>query len=162
MPVIERALVVPAGVEHTFSYFSEPRNLPQITPPWLRFTVVRCPVDGISAGCEIEYTIAWLGVTMPWTTRITQYERDARFVDTQERGPYKRWWHEHRFQATAGGTLMSDRIEYEMPFGVLGGVAHAVFVRRQLRQILDYRARRAAELFPSVAPTAPASPTASS
>ncbi len=72
MFVIERSQLVAAPAERTFAYFSGTRNLPAITPPWLRFTVPRPQDDRIFAGCEIDYTIRWLAVPLHWTTRITE------------------------------------------------------------------------------------------
>jgi hypothetical protein len=34
---------------------------------------------------------------------------------------------------------MRDRVLYKLPFGPLGEVAHALFVRRDLRRIFDFR-----------------------
>ena len=41
--------------------------------------------------------------------------------------------------AAIDGVFVDDVVEYELPFGPLGAIAHALFVRRQLRQIFDYR-----------------------
>jgi len=41
---------------------------------------------------------------------------------------------------------MNDRVEYEMPLGMFGNIAHFFAVKRQLRAIFDYRARRIPEL----------------
>lgn len=139
--VVERSQVVPASVAECFAYFSDPRRLPDITPRWLRFTVTRPPDADIYAGCEIDYMIRWLGVPLRWTTLITDCDPPHRFVDTQQRGPYRRWWHEHRFVPIGdGATLMTDRVEYEMPLGVLGRIVQPL-VHRQLRGILDHRTR---------------------
>jgi ligand-binding SRPBCC domain-containing protein len=43
---------------------------------------------------------------------------------------------------------IEDVVEYRMPVGLLGRIAHALFVRRQLRRIFDYRARVIGERFP--------------
>jgi ligand-binding SRPBCC domain-containing protein len=115
----------------------------------MALTVERLPGDQIIDACEIDYTIRWLRVPIRWTTVISDIDRPRRFVDQQKRGPYKRWWHEHRFeQLTDEITLMTDRIEYDLPFGILGGVAHGVAVRRQLLDILEYRAGVISRLFP--------------
>jgi ligand-binding SRPBCC domain-containing protein len=153
MYLIERSQLVHAPIEQTFAYFSDPRNLPAITPPWLDFSV-RCdvPPAGIFDGCELNYTIRWLRIPLRWTTRIRDVEHNVRFVDTQERGPYRRWWHEHRFLTVPEGTLMTDRIEYELPLGPLGALAHRLAVRHQLEAILDYRSRAIDRIFPACAP----------
>jgi ligand-binding SRPBCC domain-containing protein len=118
--VIGRSQVVQAPVEQTYAFFSSPRNLRAITPHWLGFQVDQFSLDVIVAGCEIDYTIHWLGLPVRWRTRLLDCEPNVRFTDTQVRGPYKRWWHEHRFQPVGDATRMTDRIEYEMPFNFIG------------------------------------------
>ena len=47
------------------------------------------------------------------TSAITSYEYPWRFVDEQQRGPFRRWWHEHTFVAMADSrTQMPDIVEY--------------------------------------------------
>jgi len=42
---------------------------------------------------------------------------------------------------------MTDRVEYDLPFGPIGRFAHAVWVERQLREIFDFRERAIGEIF---------------
>ncbi len=72
------------------------------------------------------------------------------FQDAQERGPYRSWVHTHSFEEDAGGfgVTMRDRVEYALPLGVLGRVANALVVRKQLEEIFDYRYRAILECFP--------------
>lgn len=46
-----------------------------------------------------------------------------------------------------GGTIMRDRVRYALPFGPLGRLAHALFVRRDLRRIFDFRQTTIARRF---------------
>jgi hypothetical protein len=39
----------------------------------------------------------------------------------------------------ATGFVGRDRVEYSLPLGRLGGLAHAAFVRRDLERIFDFR-----------------------
>jgi ligand-binding SRPBCC domain-containing protein len=57
--------------------------------------------------------------------------------------------HKHRFEPVAGGVVMRDRVEYELPFGALGRPAHRILVRRQLEEIFDFRRRAIEEIFPA-------------
>jgi ligand-binding SRPBCC domain-containing protein len=79
----------------------------------------------------------------------------VRFVDVQLDGPYRLWRHLHEFSDLDGGTLVRDRVEYELPFGPLGALAHALLVRRRLEAIFDHRARVIAELLAPPAPERP-------
>ncbi len=50
------------------------------------------------------------------------------------------------FRSVPRGVEMTDRVEYELPLGPLGDIAHSLMVERQLRAIFDYRARRIPEI----------------
>ena len=100
------------------------------------------------AGALIDYRIKLFGVPLRWRTRIEAYERETRFVDVQLRGPYRLWEHTHEFRDAPGGTLMTDRVDYAVPFGIAGEAARLLFVRRTLERIFDYRGDTIAEIFP--------------
>jgi ligand-binding SRPBCC domain-containing protein len=65
----------------------------------------------------------------------------------QSSGPYRLWHHTHRFEARDGGTRMTDVVRYRLPFGMIGRAVHALKVRRDVKQIFDYRFQRIGELF---------------
>jgi ligand-binding SRPBCC domain-containing protein len=88
-----------------------------------------------------------LGIPLFWMTEITHVARPRFFVDEQRRGPYALWHHEHHFKPVAGGVEMTDLIHYAIPFGVLGRLAHALFVKKQLHEIFAYRYQKAETLF---------------
>jgi ligand-binding SRPBCC domain-containing protein len=136
--------VLPIPQERAFSFFEDPRNLFDITPDWLQF-VMRDREAKVSVfeGAEFDYTIRWLGATIPWRSRIFGYRPPERFTDIQVRGPYRSWTHLHVFEsADVGGTVMRDRVTYQLPCGLAGGLVHWLIVRRQLMDIFRYRAAR--------------------
>ncbi|HEY6100342.1 MAG TPA: SRPBCC family protein, partial [Anaeromyxobacter sp.] len=93
--------------------------------------------------------IRWLVFVLAWVTRITRFDPPREFQDVQEKGPYRSWIHTHTFEAGPGGAgvTMRDRVEYALPFGFLGRIAHAIVVRRQLAGIFEYRRRAIEEIF---------------
>lgn len=140
---------IAASIEHAFAYFSDPHNLREITPGWLTLIVRQMDRPRIEQGCNIDYTIRWLRAPIRWRTLIIEHDPPHRFVDTQLRGPYRYWWHAHRFEPLGDDrTLMTDVVEYAMPLGPLGTIAHALAVERQLDAILRYRAKAILRIFP--------------
>jgi len=139
--VLERTQLVPRPRAEVFAFFADAHNLEAITPAFLRFRIVTPGPIAMHAGTRIEYRLSLFGVPFGWRTLIERYEPDARFVDVQLSGPYRRWRHTHDFEDAPGGTLMRDRVEYELPLGPLGALAHAALVRRQLEIIFDHRRR---------------------
>jgi ligand-binding SRPBCC domain-containing protein len=148
--ILECEMSAPLSVREAFEIFEDPHNLAKITPPWLHFRIVSEGNVEVRRGAEITYQIRWAGIPLSWKTVITEYEPPFFFVDEQSRGPYRYWRHRHSFRPTEGGTVVGDRVEYALPFGWLGRIVHALFVRRQLRQIFAYRQQALAELMRGV------------
>lgn len=137
--LLECSLTLPRSVEETFRVFEDPRNLARITPDWLNFRITTPGNPPMRRGLEIDYIIRWMGLPMPWRTLISDYQPPKRFVDEQIRGPYKHWRHRHEFRPHAGGTLVEDAVEYELPLGLIGRAAHQGLVGRQLLAIFRFR-----------------------
>ncbi len=133
------------SLEATFAFFSRPENLEQITPPWLGFHIVSAEKE-LHAGSRIEYRLRVHGFPMRWISEITDWSPPHRFVDTQLRGPYAIWRHEHRFFSENDGTRTEDEVHYALPFGALGQLAHTLMVRRDVEAIFDFRQKRLVEL----------------
>ncbi len=148
--VLERSQFLPITLEQAWAFFSSPRNLAVITPPEMGF-VMHAPFDDrpTYSGQRINYTVKpVLGIPLKWTTLIEDVQEPVRFVDMQWSGPYKLWRHEHTFEAVEGGVMMHDRVEYELPLGPLGVLAHGIFVKRKLAGIFSFRNTALKRLFP--------------
>ena len=88
-----------------------------------------------------------LGIPIYWMTEITQVEDKKFFIDEQRFGPYSLWHHQHHFREVEGGVEMTDIVHYKLPLGFLGDIAHALFVKKQLKGIFDYRFKIVEEMF---------------
>jgi ligand-binding SRPBCC domain-containing protein len=147
VPSLHRTTLLAAPRREVFAFFSDPANLARITPPALGFTIIERPDRPLRRGDRIRYTIRLLGVRVGWTTHITEWVEGVSFVDEQERGPYRRWRHTHRFEERDGGTLMTDEVDYEVPLGAIGWLVTGWWVRRSLKKIFDYRAKVITSIF---------------
>lgn len=151
MHTLSRRQVVGGDLAGVFSFFKSPLNLEAITPPWLSLRVLDTTDLVVREGTHIAYRLRLHGVPLRWESRIAEYRENEMFADEQLVGPYRHWYHRHLFHAVPGGVAIEDVVEYRMPLGILGRIAHAAFVRRQLEQIFDYRARVIAARFPGPA-----------
>jgi uncharacterized protein YbjT (DUF2867 family)/ligand-binding SRPBCC domain-containing protein len=139
--------VVPANQDRVWEFFSDPTNLGRITPQSMGFTM-RTAEPRMTEGALIDYTVRPLfGLPLQWRTQIRDYQPGRRFRDSQVRGPYRRWEHTHAFAPVAGGTRVDDLVEYELPFGPLGRLAHRWVVRAELERIFSHRARVITDIF---------------
>ncbi len=153
--VLERSKFVPVPRDVLFEFFEDPENLGEMTPKGMGFKILKMDDLPVRPGFRIKYRIKVMGfVPMRWLTTITEYERGERFVDEQTRGPYAYWRHEHRFEDVDGGTMMHDRVQYKLPFGILGSAVQRLVVARELDRIFDYRERTIEGMYvkPSVPP----------
>jgi ligand-binding SRPBCC domain-containing protein len=131
-----------------FEFFARAGNLERITPPLLRFTILSEP-STVSEGTLISYRLRVHHIPLKWVSRIDVFERDKVFVDRQLTGPYKLWVHRHEFEADGPETVIRDQVHYQLPLGILGAIAHLLFVRRDLKEIFAYRHQAVEEYFNS-------------
>ena len=148
---LRRRQWIPRPIEEVFTFFSDARNLEEITPPWLGFRILTPVPIRIAEETRIRYRLRLHGIPVGWETEIRQWKPPHRFCDVQLLGPYQLWHHTHRFEPKDGGTLMTDILRYRLPLGIIGQLVHHLKVRRDVEKIFDYRARRIAELFRAAA-----------
>lgn len=147
--ILETEQWIPRPVSEVFEFFSRETNLETITPPFLGFRVVKMSTPKIQEGTLIDYRLKIHGVPVGWRTRIENWQPGVQFVDTQLKGPYSLWHHTHTFEAKEGGTLMRDRVRFRVPFGPLGDLVAGWLVKRDVRQIFEYRSAVIEKLFPA-------------
>ena len=89
---------------------------------------------------ELGETVTWrakhLGVYQKLTVEITQFDQPHMFEDVMIKGAFKRMRHRHLFEEDETGTIMKDEFEFESPFGFLGRLVDAVFLRGYMTRFL--------------------------
>jgi ligand-binding SRPBCC domain-containing protein len=145
--ILEREQIIPLSRGRTFAFFADALNLEAITPPFLHFRVLTPPPIVMQTGTLLDYRLSLFGVPFHWRTLIERWSPETAFVDKQLAGPYRLWHHTHTFEVLAADqTLMRDRVLYRLPFGLAGGLARALWVKRALNHIFDYRREMTARL----------------
>lgn len=143
---LERRQFLAQPLAVVFDFFARAGNLERITPPWLRFELLTPEPVRMRVGAEIDYRLHLHGVPVRWRSRIEEWEPGVGFVDRQISGPYRLWHHRHRFERSGNGTIVADDVHYALPLGALGGIAHRLFVSRDLERIFDYRRQAVSRL----------------
>ena len=98
-------------------------------------------VAGVTQGqMQLGDTVTWeavhFGVRQHLTSKIVAYERPHMFVDEMQRGAFARWRHTHRFVKSDGGTNIVDEVDYASPFGWLGKITDALFLKNYMTRFL--------------------------
>lgn len=166
---------VPFPVELVFAFFANPANLPHLMPPELKTQLEDArlqpppprPVaadparrfNSVAAGVGSELLISfrpirWAPKRVSWMARITEFEWNSHFCDEQVRGPFSAFRHRHGIKAQTRdgveGTLVSDVIDYSLPFGALGRLGEGL-ARRQLETSFAQRQKRLPGILEAVA-----------
>ena len=132
---------IPISLGLAWDFFSRPDNLKEITPAKLGFEIIsQHHGEKMYAGQLIEYTVKpILGIPLYWMTEITHVQDKQYFIDEQRFGPYSLWHHQHHFKEIEGGVEMTDIVHYKLPLWFLGDIAQVVMVKKQLKEIFDFR-----------------------
>jgi ligand-binding SRPBCC domain-containing protein len=140
---------LPISLQEAWAFFSSPKNLAKITPEHMNFKILyQSGGDKAYAGQIIRYQINVLPfVPVHWVTEITQVKEPFQFIDEQRFGPYALWHHQHHFEEVKGGVLMTDEVNYAIPFGILGRFAHWLFVAKEVNRIFEHRFRTLEDYF---------------
>lgn len=133
---------LPITLEEAWDFFSDPRNLAVITPPYMGFVIQNELPARMHPGLIIQYQVRPLfSVPVTWVTEITHMVPHRLFVDEQRFGPYRFWHHQHHFHPVDGGVEMRDIVHYDVGFGPLGDLVNRLVVRRRVQEIFDFRRR---------------------
>ena len=144
---IERAQIINTNLQTAWDFLSNPRNLNRITPDSMKFELCSELPDDMYAGLLIEYKIhlPLLG-HQTWLSEIKYLNSGHSFVDEQRMGPYKFWYHYHSIEAVEQAVCFKDQIHYRLPGAPFDRLVHALYVKKQLTTVFDYRCQRLAEL----------------
>jgi uncharacterized protein YbjT (DUF2867 family)/ligand-binding SRPBCC domain-containing protein len=140
-------MLVDYPMDQVFAFFVKPENLGRVTPSSLDFELLSTDTQ-MREGLQIDYRVRpLLGIPLNWRSLIAEYDPPRGFRDIQLKGPYRRWDHRHSFVALGNRTQVSDDVEYSLPLGPFGRLAHAAIVRGQLEEIFRHRARTIRAVF---------------
>ncbi|NWF89147.1 MAG: SRPBCC family protein [Ignavibacteriaceae bacterium] len=139
---------LPITIEKAWEFFSNPNNLPKITPPWLNFKVTSQPQNKMYAGMIITYLVRpMLNIPTTWVTEITHVNAPHYFVDEQRFGPYKFWHHQHIFREANNGIEMEDIVSYAVPFGLAGWLLNKILIEKKIIEIFSFRSKALEKIF---------------
>lgn len=116
MATFSKRIELPVSAQVAFAWHERPGAFGRLTPPWEKVEVLHAR-GGVRNGACVAVRVRALGPTgFKSVYRHTDYVEGARFVDIQERGPFRKWRHEHRFHPAGDGCcVLEDHIEYEAP-----------------------------------------------
>jgi ligand-binding SRPBCC domain-containing protein len=143
---------LPYPTEQVFAFFADPANLPQLMPPRQAARIDRLHLvpalpnpQPNAAGPGTRVLLSFrplpvLPIRVQWEAEITEFVWNDFFADRQVRGPFALWNHRHSVRPlTSATTVLTDDVQYDLPLGPFGRLAHTLFVRRQIEAAFAYR-----------------------
>jgi len=136
MPLIQLDTLIQAPAAVCFDAARD-IDLHVLAPSPLKHRAVAGVTSGlINLGEEVTWEGSFFGIRQSMTSKIVALDAPRAFTDEMRRGPFKRWRHTHRFEPTADGTLMRDRVDFASPLGPLGSAFDAVFLKGFITKFL--------------------------
>jgi ligand-binding SRPBCC domain-containing protein len=130
-----------ASAEEVFRWHAEPGALERLTPQWEPVEVEQA-APGIRNGDRGVLRVRVGPFRVRWEFEHCDYVEGRQFRDVQISGPFRRWDHTHRMiPESANSCVLEDRVEYELPLGMIGKFFGGWFVRRKLEKLFHYRHR---------------------
>ena len=136
------------SINEAWNFLSNPKNLKDITPEYMRFDIISGDDKKMFPGQIIEYILTPVfNIPFKWVTEITHVKQKKYFVDEQRFGPYSFWHHKHFIKEVEDGVIMEDIVHYKLPLGIIGRLAHILFVRNKVEEIFSFRRKKLDSLF---------------
>lgn len=131
--------VIQASAERVFAFHELPDALTRLTPRWIDARVVSNPAS-LQVGSHAVIDIGVAPLLRLRTEAVhTIYEPPFLFEDRQLKGPFHSWIHRHIITPEDTGARLTDSIEFEPPFGILGRWLAPWLVLPRLRKLFAYR-----------------------
>jgi uncharacterized protein (TIGR01777 family) len=136
---------IEASPAQLFDWHARPDAFGRLNPPWMD---VRIENGGgrITDNQTVELSIPMGIIRGKWVLRHRDYDPPRKFADQQITGPFRNWLHTHRMMPDLDGapdrSVLSDEIDYALPFGPLGDLVAGKQIKRNLDQLFLWRHQR--------------------
>lgn len=138
MAHFEYSAVISAPRSKVYDFLTDITNLKLIMAPDYKIELTS-PLTKMKAEEEYQLRVTRYGISMLWGVMIEDFKPNEEFRDRQTYGPFALWVHTHKFEDHGPGTLLTDLIEYDVPFGLIGKLADDIIIRRELQKIFRHR-----------------------
>jgi len=139
LPLIALQTTIVAPINIVFD-LSRSIDFHQISTQHTREKAISGRTEGlIELGESVEWKAKHFGLWLTLTSKITEFDRPAFFVDEMVKGAFHSFRHEHRFEEKEDQTIMTDSFDYRSPLGWLGQLADVLFLKNYMTQLLVQR-----------------------
>ena len=144
-----KSIVIRAIPEEVFLFHTDVNNLVKISPSFVKVSVLHADPPGL--GQEVHIKVMQFGIfPIIMKMKFIEYEYPKVLTDMQLTGIFKSLKQVRIIEDIGDGyTRLTDKFEYEMPFGFLGIIAHVLFVRAMIQSMFTFRQNATKKLLES-------------
>ena len=135
----QRELHLPVTTDEAFAWHERRGAINRLIPPWESVNVVKTG-NGVRDGNVVELAQRFGPLKLKWIMKHHGYCDGRSFRDSQVSGPFAAWEHLHDFlQDGDGKNILSDKIQYQIPGGMIGKLLGSKLVHKKLETMFAYR-----------------------
>jgi ligand-binding SRPBCC domain-containing protein len=138
------SFIVKSPIGKVWHFYTNVKHLEIITPKEMDLRIINTTSQNIVQGQEIWvsskiFETIKIRRIMIWHSKIT-FLKQYQYIDEMLEGPFKKWRHLHEFHNIIDGkqTKITDEIEFELPYGILGKLFEG-YAYKQLQNIFECR-----------------------
>ena len=131
--------IIKASAARVFAFHEAPDAFERLQPPWQKTEVIQPPTS-LEVGTRVELRVKVGPIWQTMVAEHVEYEPGKMFADRLIKGPFAEWLHRHIITPRGEHEcVLTDDIEYELPFGVLGRTFGGRFALNNLERLFEYR-----------------------
>lgn len=101
-------------------------------------------IKGVTTGpIGLGQSVTWrgkhFGLFLTHTSKIVQMVKNHSFTDVMTQGHFTYFVHQHTFLQDKTNVTMLDKLQYKVPYGLLGRIFDRLFLKRHLERFLKDR-----------------------
>jgi ligand-binding SRPBCC domain-containing protein len=140
MPIVTAATRLPVPAGRAFALHMDVRYLPRLTPPpGLRVVRATTPTR---AGDVQVLNLGPRWASMRWVAVIEVCEPPRLLIDSQRRGPFRRFRHAHLVVPDGDACVLVDTVDFRLFPGRVGAVLDVLLIGPALKLLFAERHRR--------------------
>lgn len=144
---LQASRLVPAPAGEVFQFISDLENLPLLLTPHVDLDFPSTPPQ-LSERSEVSCVLRRFGLEFPAVVRVEEFAPGERISYRLISGFFPKWNHSEILKVhDERTTLITDLVDFQLPFGVFGALADDLFMRRDLQGLMTLRLVKIEEHF---------------
>lgn len=138
LQTLHYSCLLSAPCEEVFSFHTDTRNLPLITPSWMNVIIIAME-DPMVEKSRVLLDIKRFALTTRWEMEIEKLSFPDTIIDSMIQGPFSFFRHQRHFiPLEEGETLMRETLSFILPLGWVGNLFFAL-IKRDMDRMFAHR-----------------------